>query len=789
VRKTVIVVTILAAVVLTASRGVAVAQSSTTAPAPAAPRLATEQAWILADVMAAIEDMSGKTALPAAVIANHIWSPATYRGAAEAAFEPAPADSDLAVREHLVNLTSSTLIEQNGRVSLVLERDMRAPAAHEAAALIVGAFALREASAWFHDVRPSLSRMAAHLAVARALRRPSIDETLDGTLARAILTALVGHQREAMAIVDGVEARAGSAGDRAWVRALRLRITGDWRAKLPAGAPRLLQLEYARAVRERLGTDAFLDYMDTLGDSGPEVVDWARFAFDEGGINIEAGHWTADQIKNEVIESASIWMQMHGRTEVPGVGDLLQALNARPAASPVERSGSWVKVRVLDWGMWAAHQQRHLLHAFISRAYFAGQLGDDEQREGMFAMVDEKFGALRLSPIALRWIADSPAQYKLALERARPLVRDTPDLITQRGWTLLLQKPDYADRAAPFPLDQAWFTPAVPAGTAFELGDRSLRPGCPRPATRAQAAAWAREMPYDHWTQWGDQWLGVDGKPTLAAVRKAFGPLLEYDESALRKLLDYMNLPPAEWFDVARSLCGLVPGQCDRLADMLLLAGRTAEAAQAYDTWADGWRDRVGVSNGLTWLFRYHLANGHTARADALAREAAETGSSRGLQLAAEWHERQGRPREAAELLQQLDERYEDTTPMGTFLMRRALATNDRALQTKAAEQMRDEYPLGPQPLVAHALPAAAGDGIRFKLFGTRLQSLGFEPGDIIVGVDGWRVHDVGQYQVAVRFSYDEMMAFTVFRKGRYQELRVRVPERWLGTRFTDVAR
>ena len=772
--KTVIVVTLLVFSVI--------------APRASAAQTGTEQDWILSSVTAALEGMSGKTSLPAPSVADHIWSPATYRAAAEAAFAPAPADEDLNVRTPLGTLTSEVLVAQNTRVSLVLEADMRKPAAHEAAALLVGAFALREASAWFHDVRPSLSRMTAHLAAARALRRPSTDETIDGALARAVLTILVGRQREAMAMLDGIESKSKTDAERAWVRALRLRITGDWRTKSPEGAPLLVLLEHGRAVRDRLGIDAYLEFVEKHA-ADIDVVDWARFAFDSGGLNIEAGHQTEDQLKGELAESLGIWMAVNGLTEVPDASNLVKWLDARPAASPVERAGGYVKVRVLDWGMWAAHQQRHLLHAFIARAYFADLFGDEELRASLFETVDENFSGLRLSPIALRWMAETPQQYKLALERARPLVRETPDLVPQRGWTLLLQKPDFADRAAAFPLDQAWFTPAVPAGTAFELEDRALRPGCPRPPTRQQAADWARDRPYDHWTQWGDQWLGVDGRPTVAAVRKAFGPLVDYDADAIRKLLDYMNLPPQEWLSAARSLCDLVPGTCDQLGDKLLLAGQTIEAARVYDKWADGSRDQIGVANGMTWIFRYHLANGRTARAEALARVAEEVASHRGLLVAAEWHERQGRADQAEQILRKLDERYDDSTPLGTLFMRRALAAKDRALQAKAAELMRDAYPLGPQPLVMHALPAAAGDGVRFRMFGTRMEAIGFEPGDIIVGVDGWRVHDVDQYQAAIRFSYDEAVTFTIFRKGKYQPLRVRMPERWLGTSFVNAAR
>jgi hypothetical protein len=630
-------------------------------------------------------------------------------------------------------------------VSRALERDLRSPAAHEAAALLVGALALRESAGWLHDVRPSLSRMAAHLAVARALRRPASDGTLDGALARIILTALVGRQRDAKDMVDRVEPKATSDADRAWVRALRLRITGDWRPRPPAGSPLLVQLEYARALRERVGMDAFLDYEDGVGSD--EVVDWARIAF-FNGLSIEAGHrFTPQQIAAEWRETAFVWIAMNGPQRPPEPAELVRGLDARPEASPVHRSGAWVKVRVLDWGMWAAHQQRHLAHAFIARAHFARQLADDELYDEVRDQVAEQYMVLRLFPIVLRWMAEDSEDYELAMAGARSLVRESPEDVPQRAWTMLLDTPRYRSRATPFPLDQSWFTPAVPAGTAFELSVRSLRSGAgaPRPPTREQAAQWARERPYDHWTQWANQWYGVDGKPSLANVGAAFGPLVEYDASAITTLLDHLNMTIDRAILLSRSLCSFVQGQCDRLAGFLLLADRQAEAAKVYDEWADRSRDRVGVSNSVTWLFRYHLSHGGAARAEALARMAEDVGSRRGMELLAEWHERRGEYAETEKLLNEVVERYDNSEPLGGFLMRRALATKDDALQTKAAEMLRDAFPEGPQRVVPHALPATATDGVRFASFGPQPQALGFEQNDIIVGVDGWRVHHSSQ--------------------------------------------
>ena len=64
--------------------------------------------------------------------------------------------------------------------------------------------------------------------------------------------------------------------------------------------------------------------------------------------------------------------------------------------------------------------------------------------------------------------------------------------------------------------------------------------------------------------------------------------------------------------------------------------------------------------------------------------------------------------------------------------------------------------------------------------------ALGVQFRDIIVSVDGWRVRSASQYAAVTRFQQDDLMAFTVWRDGRYQDLQVRVPERIFGTRFKD---
>jgi hypothetical protein len=780
--------------------------------APATTSRPTEQQWIVSDVVAAIASFAAAPDAPSQVVpvrvvqattgaardrsflvtastgapiqvtaVDHLWSPETFRPVAERfaqgqvlTLTPVSSSLDSDARNVLTDLTVETLLDENDRLSELLEKDMRSPAAHEAAALLIGAFALRESAGWFHDVRPSLSRLTAHLSTARAHRGVS-EEGKDGMLARAILTALVGRQRDALGLVEKFRLNASTDADRRWIRALRLRITGDWRGMAPTASDSVLErLEHARALRTRLSINEFLDYRQALPED--DSTDWQRIAFFDG-LTVEAGNiFTPGNISRELDESALIWSRFHEGEATQNA--VLEDLNERPVNAIRQPGG----VSVLDWGTWAAHQQRHLAHALMSAVYrFPGKRAD------VIRTYDDTFGKLMLYPVVLRWVAVEPADYRRALALARPLVEGTPEVMPQGAWTLLLDKPPYVGSPAPFPLDVSWFTPAVPVGTAFDLGLRSLRPGNPRPPTRAQSAEWARAMPYEVWAVWSNEWLAVDGKPSLASVRAALAPLFAYDATALLKVIDYMTMPDAERLEMTKAICDLAAGHCQRLGELLLIQNREALAAAAYDRWESKSRDRVDVASGVTWLVRYHQRMGNVTRAEAVVRKAGEVESVRGLQELAEWHDRAGRYTEAERTYRHIIEQYEDVTvPLGTFLVRQSLRTSNPNLQTEASELLRPLFPGGLEPMAKHNLPAVPSDGVAFTTFGPRPHALGMRFTDIIVGIDGWRVRTAAQYLAVTRFRHDDMMALTVWRDGRYQDLRVRVPERSFGTRFAD---
>jgi hypothetical protein len=99
-----------------------------------------------------------------------IWNPDSFAPIALAGL--GKAGSRRHVRDHsevypsLLELTPFQLRRISAELSRDLADNMANAPLHEAAALTIGAFALREAAGYFHDVRGSLNRMTAHLAMA-----------------------------------------------------------------------------------------------------------------------------------------------------------------------------------------------------------------------------------------------------------------------------------------------------------------------------------------------------------------------------------------------------------------------------------------------------------------------------------------------------------------------------------------------------------------------------------------------------------------------------------------------
>jgi hypothetical protein len=151
---------------------------------------------------------------------------------------PAPKSDGCDVPDVLTRLLTPTvrvLVEADEAISRSLRKDALNPCAHEAAAVLLGAFQLREAWSVFADPRPSLDGMAAHLAIAHAVRSGAVPGP-EGRIADLMLRALAWRH-------DGFPealrraASTASPAERTWLRVISLYSVQDWRELArPAGA-------------------------------------------------------------------------------------------------------------------------------------------------------------------------------------------------------------------------------------------------------------------------------------------------------------------------------------------------------------------------------------------------------------------------------------------------------------------------------------------------------------------------------------------------------------------------
>jgi hypothetical protein len=717
-------------------------------------------------------------------VREHVWTMDTYVGLARSLVGPRPARAGgppaAGASSLVLTLTEprvDVILAEEARVSAALAKDAADAGAHEEAALLAAALAFRDNAGVFTDVRSLLSLTTGHLALARAVA-PDDPPGPCGRLAGAVVSALVGREDLAMCDLDAWQA-AATPGAAAWTTALRLRITGDWRRVTVGPSSSLLErLEYARTLARNLGSSRVLDFVD--GIQMEPIADWHRAVLESGSgwneFGVEAGHrFVEDGYGAEMREIEQVWRRYHqgeASTET-----LIASLNDRGPASS----------RAIDWPTWALVLQRHLCGHLKATEYRLKQLGLADESAAWPGMARKQFGSLRLFPIVLRFAATEEAQYKEAMAQVRSLLSTDPELITARISVAVRGKPYIPARHELLPNDVAWFMPHVPTGTALDLPYRTLSEGCPRPVPLPQVERWAAQAPHDMYTAWSLAWLRVPGIPAFADVQRTVGPIAEYDLRAASRMFQYLQGTNEQFLSIARVMCGLSADECDKLGAQLVMNGQEEEAAAVYDTYARKARSSVKVSGSIGWLVNYYWDTDKRERAVELAEAAGDTGSGSGMEILGIVRERQGRDEEAVAIFTEIAGRYQDGGwALAGHDLRQARRTGSAAWVTRAAQQVPKIFPNGIELAQTGWLPAPPPDGMTFKTFGRRAARTGLRASDVVVAVDGYRVHSAEQYHVLARGSFDQKMRFTVWRDGRYQEIAAVVPQRHFGVWLND---
>jgi len=162
-----------------------------------------------------------------------IWSPVVYHaitaklaGAAGLSRANRDKSEDTSLLSKLLDGTAETIEQENQKLSAALEKDFSNAELHEKAAVLLGAFLLREHSGKFFELRSPLSRITAHLAMAHFLRG-SDSYGINGQMAETIMLMLVNNGGSAVEKLNKLGTNDVAVA--AMSRALRARCTGDYR--------------------------------------------------------------------------------------------------------------------------------------------------------------------------------------------------------------------------------------------------------------------------------------------------------------------------------------------------------------------------------------------------------------------------------------------------------------------------------------------------------------------------------------------------------------------------------
>jgi tetratricopeptide (TPR) repeat protein len=207
------------------------------------------------------------------------------------------------------------------------------------------------------------------------------------------------------------------------------------------------------------------------------------------------------------------------------------------------------------------------------------------------------------------------------------------------------------------------------------------------------------------------------------------------------------------------------------LGKYLAKRGMAAEAAAAYQNAIDHAADRVYVANNCQWLVKHYFDAGRVDDALKIATEAAAAYSHAGLETLAQLYEWTNRLPEAETYYKKIRERYESSQELIAFYNRNK--ERDPAYGRAADGAISALFPRGIEKAVLADFKDPPRDGAMFTSNSPKLQQALLKVGDVVVAIDGSRVHTQEQYVFVRELSNDPRMKLIVWSGAFYREMDV----------------
>ena len=271
--------------------------------------------------------------------------------------------------------------------------------------------------------------------------------------------------------------------------------------------------------------------------------------------------------------------------------------------------------------------------------------------------------------------------------------------------------------------------------------------------------------------------------PTPEQMATQFEAVSGYDAWSMEVVANGVQKDPDRYEAAFTPLCRLNPNQYLRLGRYLREHQRYEAAARAYEKAIELAPDRVYVSNSVEWLVDYYYTHNRQTEAFKVAEMAAEAYSSRGLTTMAALCERAGRLFDAEEYFRKQAERYDEWGELSLFYTRHLKEPKF----TAAFEQMTTKvFPKGEQPADAASMSGVPNDGVLITSSSKTTESLGMRQGEVIVAINGVRIHNKGQYFYKMDTSHSAKVDFIVWSRRSYRAVTGDLPNHRLGVNIDN---
>jgi hypothetical protein len=715
-------------------------------------------------------------------LTDYVWSPNNYAPWAQQLIEslhlhPYVASSAIDSKKSAESTkaddsdkaTNSDKSKENKRISSALTPHPLDARGHEEAALLCSLFALRETASCFSDVRPALNRIAAHLAIAKALNG-STEYGDAGKLADITLMVLARHEAEAVTKINSF-ASSSSDAVQTWLRALKIRATFDYRLANFKKASALELLQYGRALADDLGCEYLTEYL-YKNKPTTNAIDWLRIGA-RGLGTVESGHLYCEPGVTAESQSFRQDFQLYKNKKIESSDEADAALSLTPDRCLSTYSSP--ELQVISWSDVAAFDARHLLDSLFQKYYFEkAYWGVPEQAKESQDYADKYFSKIRLYPlvkISFLW-ADIKHGDSSLIAQCKTLMTSRPQDINSNLWHRIFHVcPD----ATELPVVTSWFIPYVLYGTAFDFEFRNFV-GEPD-ISMSEFDMLKSYSPYFAFVIRG--WL-TSKYPhdsfTSEQVADAYGSLVDVSLQPLELMASASKSDPIKYGKYIEKLAAFQPDHYYELGQFYVDHAQPEKAKKAFEEGIRLGKDSVMKANKCSWLVNYYYDHGEKDKALKLAKFAEEVYSSGGLQTAAKLYERMGNLAKAEELFKADSERYDKLVGLCLFYRRHQAA--DPKYKSQYDSMIKVIFPSGQIKTDFATLKNPPENGIEIKSHSELTEKFGLKDNEIIVAIENIKVATRDQYFFMLTDAHATKMNFIVWDGKAYRNLEATLPNR-----------